>query len=276
MGLLRRLLTDPLPLRHIALRFLDRRLNFLPYPMKLNLSSIDRPHYGYGLLEAAKLARKLGIQRISAIEFGVGGGNGLLAMEHHAEYVRKETGVDLAIYGFDTGIGLPAAIDYRDMPWLFQPGYFSMDVEKLKTRLRTSKLLLGPVEKTIGLFCQEEERPPIGFIVFDLDYYSSTVAALKIFESSHKNMLPRVTCYFDDIVGDVFWSHNEFLGGLLAIKEFNAQHSDVKVAPVEGLQFAGERLPQGWYRQIYVAHLFKHHDYCKPISEWTQMPLAAE
>jgi hypothetical protein len=244
--------------------------------MKLNLSSIDRPHYGYGLLEAARLARKLGIKRISAIEFGVAGGNGLLSLERHARYVEQETGVATAIYGFDTGAGLPPHTDYRDMPWLFQEGYFLMDVEKLKKKLGTSRLVIGPVHETLRRFCQEEKPPPIGFISFDVDYYSSTAAALKIFESPHSYLLPRVTCYFDDIAGDVFWAHNEYLGGLLAIKEFNAEHPNVKVARVEGLRFAGERLPQGWYDQIYVAHFFKHPDYCRPISEWTQMPLAAE
>ena len=78
------------------------------------------------------------------------------------------------------------------------------------------------------------------------------------------------------MVGDVDWAYNEFTGELLAIKEFNETHNDVKLAPVQGLRFFGQKLPQLWHEQIFVAHLFKHTDYCRPISELTQLPLAAE
>ena len=40
-----------------------------------------RPHYTWGLLHSAYLARSLGLPRISTIEFGVAGGNGLIALE---------------------------------------------------------------------------------------------------------------------------------------------------------------------------------------------------
>src|SRR5579862_5305691 len=113
---LRSLMKEPLPLRFSVLRWLDRRLDFLKYRTKLDLNAIERPHYGHCLLQAASLARTLGHRRISAIEFGVAGGNGLVALERHADYVRKETGVEVMTYGFDTGRGMPPPIDYRDMP----------------------------------------------------------------------------------------------------------------------------------------------------------------
>lgn len=53
------------------------------------------------------------MSKISAIEFGVDGGNGLLAMENIAQEVEKEVPVEFEIYGFDTGSGLPEPIDYR-------------------------------------------------------------------------------------------------------------------------------------------------------------------
>jgi hypothetical protein len=271
-----RLLTDPMPIRLRALRFLDRRFNFLPYRAKLDYNVIERPHYGHCLFQAALLAKKLGHTSFSAVEFGVAGGNGLVALEAHAEHVKRETGVDVAIYGFDTGRGMPPPRDYRDLPYLWQPGYFQMDVEKLKKRLTRAKLVLGPVEETVSEFCHSERPPPIGFIAFDLDYYSSTVAAFEIFEQESAHLLPRVVCYFDDMVGDVDWAYNEFTGELLAIKEFNEAHKDIKLAPVQGLRFFGQKLPQLWHEQIFVAHLFKHADYCRPISALTQLPLAAE
>lgn len=273
MGRLQRLLEQPDPLRFVVLRFLDRRFDFLGYREKLKLGVIERPQYGYGLLKAAELARKLGHSRISAIEFGVAGGNGLISLEHHAARVQKETGIEVEIYGFDTGTGMPPPRDYRDMPYMWQEGYFAMEPDKLRGRLRKARLVLGPVEKTVREFCRREDLPPIGFIAFDLDYYSSTMAALSLFDAESRRFLPRVVCYFDDIVGDVDWAYNEFTGELLAIKDFNRDHEHVKLARVNGLRHFGGRLPRPWHEQIFVAHLFRHADYGRPISDVTQHPL---
>jgi hypothetical protein len=273
MGRLQRLMDEPVPLRFLALRFLDRRFNFLGYPSKLNLGVIERPHYGHCLLKAAELARKLGQSRITAIEFGVAGGNGLLSLERHAELVRKETGVGINIYGFDSGTGMPPPRDYRDMPYMWQQGYFAMESDKLRARLHAARLVLGPVEQTVRDFCSQENPPPIGFIAFDLDYYSSTASALALFDADSRHFLPRVACYFDDVVGDIDWAYNEFTGELLAINDFNRSHEDVKLARVNGLRFVGGRLPRAWHEQIFVAHFFRHADYGRPISEVSQHPL---
>ena len=181
----------------------------------------------------------------------------------------------VVVYGFDTGQGMPQPLDYRDLPYLWQPGYFAMDVAKLKARLKSAKLILGDVAETARDFVVRENPPPsIGFIAFDLDYYSSTVAALKVLDADHRYLLPRVACYFDDMVGDVDWAYNEFTGELLAIKEFNAAHYNIKIAPVNGLRFFEHRTSKQWHEQIFVAHLFEHPDYGKPISDLTQVPLS--
>jgi hypothetical protein len=268
---------DPIPARYLLIRALDRRFGIVKtYQRKLDYGTIDRAHYGHCMLQSAMLARKLGYSRISCIEFGVAGGAGLVAMERHAEAVHAETGVEVMVFGFDTGKGMPAPQDYRDMPYLWQSGYFAMDVPKLKARLKSARLILGDVAQTLRGFVEQENPPPIGFIAFDLDYYSSTVTALKIFETNHRYLLPRVACYFDDMVGDIDWAYNEFTGELLAIKEFNANHESIKIAPVSGLRFSNRRIPQIWHEQIFVAHLFAHPDYGKPIAELTQIPLTAE
>jgi hypothetical protein len=181
--------------------------------------------------------------------------------------------VEIAIYGFDTGKGMPPPRDYRDMPYLWQSGYFAMDVPKLQARLRTAKLILGEVEETLLDFTTREDPPPIGFISFDLDYYFSTVTALRIFEVNHRYLMPRVACYFDDMAGDIDWAFSEFTGELLAIKEFNAGHEHIKIAPVSGLRFSHNRVPKVWYEQMFVAHMFTHQDYGKPILDVTQLPL---
>ncbi len=265
--------TDPVSSRVLLIRALDRRFDFLRYPTKVRLGSIDRPHYGYGLLQAASLARKLGHSQIAAIEFGVAGGSGLLALERHAMLVKKETGVDIIIFGFDTGAGMPPPIDYRDLPYLWQAGYFRMDAGELRRRLRSSELVLGNVEDTVRAFCQRDTVPPIGFVAFDLDYYSSTLAALAILDARDEFLLPRVVCYFDDIAGDVDCAYNEFTGELLAIKEFNATRTRTKIAPVHGLRFTGRNLPSAWHEQIFVAHIFLHSDYARPICDVTSLPL---
>ena len=269
----RQALREPIPARFLFLRWLDRRLNLFSYSTKLEIGSIDRPHYGHGLRHACLLAQRLGIPQITAIEFGVAGGNGLLDLEMHADHARRETGVRIAIYGFDSGRGLPPPTDYRDIPYLWQEGYFSMDEAKLRARLHEAKLVIGRVEETARAFCEKESPPPIGFISFDLDYYSSTAAALQIFHAPDKYFLPRIVCYFDDIVGDVDWAYNKFTGELLAIEEFNAAHEALKISPAMGLRFSGQRLPAMWHEQIFIAHMFQHPQYGQPISSLKQLRL---
>lgn len=255
------------------LRIMDKLFDVLSYEQKLLYNTVDRPYYGYGLLRAAELALHLGHRRISAIEFGVAGGNGLLSLEGHAKRIKATLDVDVDIYGFDSGQGMPAPVDYRDLPYLWQEGFYAMDQEKLNEKLKTSRLFLGPVEQTIDHFLAQASIAPVGFIAFDLDYYSSTTSAFQIFRARHDLLLPRVVCYFDDIVGDIEHAYNEFTGELRAIHDFNAAHEDAKLAPVRGLRYWGNRTPELWYEQMFVAHLFRHSDYQQPISASQQLPL---
>jgi hypothetical protein len=271
-------LAEPVPARFLALRLLDKALGFLSYKDKIRYNSVDRPHYGYGVHQAALLARKLGVKRISAIEFGVAGGEGLLALERHAELARRDTGVEVATYGFDTGAGLPPPEDVRDMPYLFEAGDYRMDVERLRRRLKSSKLILGDVARTVEGFCNREDPPPIGFVALDLDFYSSTAAALKILHAEHRFFLPRVVCYVDDMVGGAAEAYNEFAGPLLAIRDFNEGQERVKIASVVGLRHISKHLPQVWHEQVFIAHRFGHPDYNRPIEDPanTQLPLRGE
>jgi hypothetical protein len=256
-------LSEPVPTRILALRTLDSVFNFLGYEAKLRVRSITRSQYGFGLLQAGRLAARIGIPRISAIEFGVAGGNGLLALEDHARRVTRETGVEIDVYGFDSGAGLPPPDDYRDMPYAWEQGFYAMDVEKLRKRLTSAELLIGDVRDTVQRF-GETNPAPIGFISFDLDYYSSTVAALRVLDLPFESLLPRVFCYFDDVAGGPAYCYNEFTGELLAINEFNQSHEDRKLARIAGLRHNFRTLPALWHEQTYVAHLFKHPHYNTP------------
>ena len=152
------------------------------YPKLIKNGAIARPNYAYIIFRAADLARRLGLSRISILEFGVAGGRGLLNMEMHAERVAALTGISVDVYGFDTGEGLPPPVDYRDLPYIWQEAHFKMDQAALKAQLRKAKLVLGNVSDTVTSFAASFDPAPIGAISFDLDYYSSTVDAFRIFD----------------------------------------------------------------------------------------------
>lgn len=243
---------------------------YVPFEEKLKWALVPRPHYSYGMYHAALQAKALGLDRISAIEFGVAGGNGLVDLEEIVDQITREIGITIDIYGFDAGSGMPKAVDYRDCPYIWQPGFFKLDQEKLEKRLKKSQLILGDVAETISPFIEKYKPAPVGFIAFDLDYYSSTVASFKLFDAGFDYFIPRVFCYFDDIIGDDWELHCKFTGELLAIEEFNQQHPDAKIAKIHGLAHK-QFFPDRWNDMMFVFHQFKHPLYNKhvnPRKDW--------
>ncbi len=218
--------------------------------------SLPRPNYRWGALCAAFLAKALGYQRISVIEFGVAGGNGLVELEKIAQEVELLSGVQIDVIGFDTGQGLPKPRDYRDLPQLWKEGDFGMDVERLKQRLSSARLMLGPVAETVPRFMAEAPAP-VGFISFDLDLYSSTMDAFKLFDANHSALLPRVVCYFDDIIG---YSHGDINGERLAISDFNRTHETRKLSQIYGIRYF-MKLDHVWTEMMYMHHAFDHPRY---------------
>ena len=218
-----------------------------------------KPSYAWGVLHAGHLASQLGIKEISVLEFGVAGGNGLVILEEVADRVERIFGLRIEVHGFDTGKGLPKPEDYRDLPNLYLESAFPMDVDKLKKRLKRAELHLGLVSDTAIEFI-DATPPPVGFVAIDLDYYSSTMDALKVFEAGPKLLLPRVHCYFDDIMG---FTNSEFNGERLAIAEFNRAHDARKISPIYGLKyFLPVNYAQAeWVEEMYMAHLFDHPCY---------------
>lgn len=236
----------------------------LPYDfmfrLRMAMDGVHRPYYAYGLLQAANQAKSLGVKRISAIEFGVAAGHGLLELERLSYHITRITGVAIEVYGFDLAKGLPQPADYRDLPFIWQKGFYVMDVMALESRLRpTTKLLLGNVKKTAQAFIKGNISP-IGFVSFDLDYYTSTKDAFAIFKATDNKLLPRVFCYFDDIIGSDEEVVSDYAGELLAIAEFNKNNKMKKIAKLKGL--IHKRVIQSpWCDMIYVLHNFNHKDY---------------
>ena len=232
---------------------------------RLDADALPRPHYAYGTYHAARQAKALGLSAISVIEFGVAAGSGLIELEKVARQVSSELDIDIQVYGFDTAVGMPEALGYKDLPYVWEKGYFQMDVEKLQSKLSGSQLILGDVAETVTSFVETHQPAPIGFISFDLDYYSSTVDAFALWDQGSKNFLPRVYCYFDDCLGDDGELHSKFTGELLAIEEFNQAHESIKIAQING--FRHKRRHQSWWNDVmYICHHFEHEGYCKNIN----------
>ena len=88
---------------------------------------IQRPNYAFGIWLATIQAVKLGITKLSVVEFGVAGGDGLLNLCDICSKVSASTDVKFDIFGFDSEIGMPPLLDFRDHPEICQEGQFLSD-----------------------------------------------------------------------------------------------------------------------------------------------------
>lgn len=241
---------------------------------KLEYDLFDRPHYAYCLANAARLARALRVPRISALEFGVAGGRGLLALEALCPEIEKAFGVGIDIWGFDTGEGLPDPVDYRDLPYIWKAGFYRMDHAALEAKLERARLVLGDVKDTVPTFFETYTPTPLGAAFFDLDFWSSTRDSFGIFSGQPETLLPRVFCYCDDVIsnegGGVL---SEDVGQLRAIADYNAGSTPRKLRQISGLA-EKRRIRAVWPHQIYVHHAFDHPDYTTYIHDDPDRQLA--
>jgi hypothetical protein len=243
-----------------------RRLPGLSLRTRLDLDLLPRPYYAYGIYQAAIEAKRLGHERMSAIEFGVAGGTGLVVMERLAELLGRAVGIDIEVYGFDSGGGLPPPADNRDLPYVWKKGFYKIDEAAVAAKLRRAKLVFGLVSQTVGNFVREQNPAAIGFIAFDLDYYTSTVEAFKLFDAAGpEHRLPRVFCYFDDIIGPDEELHCQHVGELAAIVDFNAAHPKMKLGRIFGLRHK-RIFHSGWCDQMHVLHDLDHPQYATYLS----------
>jgi hypothetical protein len=213
-------------------------------------SAGDRPQYLAGLIYAADQAKQEGREAIAAIEFGVGDGYGLLALQDHAKAVERETKVRIAVYGFDSGCGLPSGTgDYRDHSDRWRSGDYPMNVPALKAKLTSrTTLVLGEIHETAGRHAVAE---PLGFIAIDVDLYSSAVDALGILLRADVPRLRHVAMYFDDV--EEHYNHR-WAGEPLAIDEFNAASKRVKIDRWRGLRSGRPFHEAHWLDAMYLAH----------------------
>lgn len=244
-------------------------LLFGSYRRKIDWDLVVSQPIAYGVLKAADLAKQHGLSSVTLVEFGVAAGGGLMNMAKIAEGVTSETGVRFEIHGFDTGKGMPAAVDFRDHPELYQQGDFVMDVEALRAILPPNVTLhLGELPETIPPFLDALDRSaPIGFVSVDVDYYSSTVLALEALKGGADLYLPWALVYADDINLE---PHNSKAGELLAFAEFNAAMPmrQIEVHPF----FEKWRIFQRaiWVRQMFFLHVLDHPRRAQPAPTGTK------
>jgi len=253
--------------------FLERlseplHLNFLSifvylfgsYRLKIYFDLVIRQQHAFGLQYATEKAVKNGIKKLTIIEFGVANGAGLINISKICKRLNKIYGVEYQIYGFDTGMGMPDPIDFRDHPELYKPGDFKMDQNKLKEILpENCHLVIGDVKETIQKFIDSDLliENPIGFVSMDLDYYSSTKDALEIFSSNPSKYLDHFPVYFDDIDE---YSHNSSCGELLAINEFNALYRNRRIEHHNFLVLKRIFKKANWINHMYFMHVLDHEN----------------
>lgn len=229
--------------------------------------ALPHPAYLYGLLAAARTARAVGADAITALEFGVAGGNGIRALREHANVVRAWYGLEVTIVGLDSGAGLLPSTDPRDSPFALPAGEFAMDHDALAPHLEGAELVLGDVGRTVGPLMDRVasgELPPIGFVAHDLDVFSGTHAALQAIGSLPTGaVLPRVPMYFDDISG---YPYTTETGERAAITAFNTRSGRRRIGWVENLEqtLGGCARWANWPRHMFVLHTFDHPDYAAP------------
>jgi hypothetical protein len=126
-----------------------------------------------------------------------------------------------------------------------------MDVDGLRARLKPgTDLILGDVAETVPRFVQNL-RFPVGFVSVDLDLYSSTLDALRLFTLPGRQMLQHTPMYFDDTL--MAFNH-QFAGELLAIEEFNNENHGVKIDTWRSLKSLTAFPESPWLDAMYMAH----------------------
>lgn len=226
-------------------------------------SKLPRMHYARCMWYAVEEAKKMGYDSISVIEFGVAAGNGLINCEFHAKEISRIFGINIEVYGFDSAEGLPKQnCGYKDMIHYWQGGSYHMDRELLEERLQFARLIIGDINTTTKNFIEKYSPAPIGCVLVDVDYYSSTVPIMKLLETEdHTNFLPRIYMYFDDVS-----PHYQFSGETLAIREFNQRNKDIKISP-EVTIF------DNYEMKIKTCHRFMHEKYNFPLQDIDELPL---
>jgi len=254
------LASRPVPMRTLILRRLLKSWRIGSFEARLRAEGVVRPHYAWPVYFAACEAKALGHKAITVAEFGVAGGNGLACLCELKKEIEKAVGIEILVVGFDSGSGLPVSSDPRDILYSWPPGSFVMNRPALEARIGgRAQLVIGNVSETVSGW-QPNPKAPLGAVMFDLDYYTSTMSALPVL--TKENVLPRVWCYLDDICGGHEEAMTDFVGERAAISEFNLSPQRKELNDNIALAYPFKWLqPQPWHQHIYIYHRINHPQY---------------
>jgi len=227
--------------KYFKYKSLDKFVDLIKYGI------IPRPHYALGLVMAAHQAKELGYDKISVIEFGCWECDGLIDLENYIEDIKKFINIDFNVYGFDLGDGHPKNNheDPRNRSYELSVGDYPFTKKKNLKKLKYTKLILGDVKDTVPNFLETNNflSAPLGFIAFDLGYYTSTKNALEVLKNESKYYIPRPILYCDN---NYFVLSNE--GDKLAFDEFNNENKKV-ISPIGEL---AEQMSLSWKKWIFL------------------------
>jgi hypothetical protein len=216
-----------------------------------------RDWYAFPLIAAVAQAERLGLKELTVVEMGVWMGEGLLNMASLCVLLTECTGIRFRVIGFDAGSGLPSVADYRDHPELWYTGELAApDIDRLRSQLpKNCELIIGDIANTInGLISVLTPASPLAFMALDVDTYSSSVSALRVFKEIDAScMLPATPIYVDD--GYINIMQNEYCGEGLAIREFN---EEVPLRKILQKIVRTQQLQKPWHHTIYFCHAFDH------------------
>ena len=233
-------------------------LFFGNFEKKIDYDLIPRQPYAFGLKEAFRRVslESINTKKILILEFGVASGAGLFNLQSIANRLSKIYNLDYQIIGFDTGKGMPPALDYRDHPEKYSKGDFPPLKLSENNLQKKTKILYGDIKDTVQLIKNElSENVAIGFISVDVDYYSSTISCLESLKFESLYYLPNTVMYFDDVSST---DHNEFCGQLLAIREFNKANQYRKISKMNKLRYWRYFKNSVWLDQMYFLNVLDH------------------
>jgi hypothetical protein len=220
---------------------------------KIEYDLVPRCPYAFGVNLSFAEATKQGIKKILLIEFGVASGAGLFNLAYIAKKLSKYYNIDYEVIGFDTGLGMPPPVDYKDHPEKYKAGDFPPLNLSENTLPKKTKIYYGEIKETVNLIQNyHEQGAKIAFVSVDVDYYSSTVSCLKSLTFDQSFYLSSTILYFDDVYNI---DHNEFCGELLAINEFNQKNNFRKICKMTQLKDWRIFKNAVWLDQMYFLHV---------------------
>ena len=136
-------------------------------------------------------------------------------MENIKSKFEKKYKLEIKIFGFDTFEGMPKSRNKYDQLYDWNEGDYYSRYNDVNSSLKYTKLIKGDVKNSINLkLFNDHGISNVLIIFFDLDFFTSTNYAFKIFEKSFSKILsPRVGLFFDNL-----HSSSEFSGEYLSIK----------------------------------------------------------